>query len=62
MITCSEDFSDIQVTEVTTLTPERGFSSVKFLPGTGETVVVALKSVEDSKLDLQGACKSNVYS
>jgi soluble calcium-activated nucleotidase 1 len=34
---------------VGTATPERGFSTVKFVPGTNETVVAALKSEENEK-------------
>ncbi len=30
-----------------TLTPERGFSSAKFVPGTKDAVLLALKSTED---------------
>lgn len=48
VITCSRDFSDIRSFEVGTLTPERGFSSAKFVPGSSEHVVVALKSEENA--------------
>jgi hypothetical protein len=34
-------------------TPERGFSSAKFLPGSRDTVLVALKSEENSELGKQ---------
>jgi soluble calcium-activated nucleotidase 1 len=30
------------------ITPERGFSSFKFLPGSRDTVILALKSVEEA--------------
>lgn len=35
------------------LTPTRGFSSFKFLPGSGDTVIVALKSEEVARNDSQ---------
>ena len=45
MLTASEDFSDIRVTKVGTLDePSHGFSSFKFVPGTDDGVIVALKS------------------
>ncbi len=36
-----------------TRTPERGFSSAKFLPGSRDTVLVALKSAEDAAAGTQ---------
>lgn len=35
------------------LGPLRGFSSVKFLPGSNDRVLIALKSEENSELDRQ---------
>jgi soluble calcium-activated nucleotidase 1 len=35
------------------LTPERGFSSFKFLPGSRDTIIVALKSAEEAATDRQ---------
>jgi len=35
------------------ITPERGFSSFKFLPGSRDTVIIALKSEENSATDAQ---------
>jgi soluble calcium-activated nucleotidase 1 len=35
------------------VTPQRGFSSAKFLPGSHDTVIVALKSVEDAAAGTQ---------
>lgn len=37
---------EIQVTNIGTLTPTRGFSSFKFLPGSNEKIIIALKSEE----------------
>jgi soluble calcium-activated nucleotidase 1 len=34
-------------------TPERGFSSAKFLPGSRDTVLIALKSEENSEAGTQ---------
>lgn len=36
-----------------TISPLRGFSSAKFLPGSRDTVLIALKSEENSELDRQ---------
>ncbi|CAI5730674.1 unnamed protein product [Peronospora destructor] len=46
VVIASEDFSSIHVREVGKVTPLRGFSSFKFVPRTGDTVIVAIKSVE----------------
>lgn len=37
------------------LTPERGFSTFKFLPGSGDNVIVAIKSAEEAATDRQTA-------
>jgi len=49
VITTSRDFSQVKSFTVGTLTPERGFSSAKFVPGGDEQVLVALKSEENAK-------------
>lgn len=36
----------MQVVKVGEVMPERGYTSFKFLPGTNDTIIVALKSVE----------------
>lgn len=36
-----------------TITPERGFSTAKFVPGSGDSVIFALKSAEYSATDRQ---------
>jgi len=46
MILVEEDFSSAEVREVGVKTPTRGFSSFKFVPGTNDEIVVALKSEE----------------
>eukprot|EP01083_Nonionella_stella_P246689 856125_1 len=47
MISCSDDFSDCKVQTVgDTNHPDRGFSSFKFVPGSNDAKVVALKTVE----------------
>lgn len=48
-ITATEDFKTITVVEVKGLedpTNWRGFSSAKFVPGTGDTVILALRTIE----------------
>jgi len=54
MITVSEDFSSAEVLAVGTKTPTRGFSSFKFIPGTGSEQIVALKSEEKCTHDAEG--------
>jgi len=53
MLICDENFEDIQIVEVGVVHPRRGFSSFKFVPGTNEEVLVALKSEEDAKAETQ---------
>ncbi|XP_038068417.1 soluble calcium-activated nucleotidase 1-like [Patiria miniata] len=47
LISCSLDFSDVRINRIGVLNKIRGFSSFKFVPGTGDTVIVALKTEED---------------
>lgn len=53
MILASKDFSEIETKTVGQVVPERGFSSFKFVPGTHDQVIMAIKSVEDSATDTQ---------
>jgi soluble calcium-activated nucleotidase 1 len=46
LVIASEDFSTIEVFDVGTITPLRGFSSFKFLPRSNDRMIVAIKSVE----------------
>ncbi|KAK2709864.1 soluble calcium-activated nucleotidase 1-like [Artemia franciscana] len=46
MLIANEDFSDVEVKRVGTVTPTHGFSSLKFIPGTNDEWIVALKSEE----------------
>lgn len=46
LISCDENFTDMKVVYVGNLDPTHGFSSFKFVPGTGEELAVALKSRE----------------
>ncbi|KAH8739465.1 hypothetical protein FG386_000437 [Cryptosporidium ryanae] len=55
MVILSEDFEVLNIVEVGELIPERGFSSLKFLPGSFDQIIVATKSVEDSKTDSQSS-------
>jgi len=47
LITADSAFQDVKVSHVGQLVPSHGFSSFKFLPGTEDEVIVALKSEED---------------
>jgi soluble calcium-activated nucleotidase 1 len=47
LITADSNFQDIKVSKVGPMVPSHGFSSFKFLPGTDDEVIVALKSEED---------------
>ena len=53
IITASHDFKDVASTTVGKRTPERGFSSVKFLPGSRDSVVIALKTEENAAAGTQ---------
>ena len=47
LFTADEDFSVIKMQRIGPLHLTRGFSSFKFVPGTDDNVIVALKSEED---------------
>lgn len=46
LVIADEDFNDIEVRDIGNFNPTHGFSSVKFLPGTDDQLIVALKSIE----------------
>lgn len=46
MLTADENFVEIKVTRIGDLNPIRGFSSFKFLPGSQDSIIVALKTEE----------------
>ncbi|XP_014771650.1 soluble calcium-activated nucleotidase 1 [Octopus bimaculoides] len=48
LISCDEKFSQIQIRYIQPLNPTHGYSSFKFVPGTHDTVIIALKSEEDN--------------
>ncbi|KAG8446559.1 hypothetical protein GDO86_014133 [Hymenochirus boettgeri] len=48
LLRASPDFSDITMSHVGILNPTHGFSSFKFIPGTDDQIIVALKSEEDN--------------
>eukprot|EP00745_Piridium_sociabile_P024477 TRINITY_DN38784_c0_g1_i1.p1 TRINITY_DN38784_c0_g1~~TRINITY_DN38784_c0_g1_i1.p1 ORF type:complete len:404 (+),score=22.22 TRINITY_DN38784_c0_g1_i1:62-1273(+) len=53
LLLADEQFRHIEVVQVGKVIPERGFSSFSFVPGTGDRILVALKSVEKSKNQFQ---------
>ena len=55
MILVNEDFSSLEARPVGIKTPERGFSSFKFVPGSGDQVIVALKSDENADTGSQAS-------
>ena len=55
VLLASEDFSQVEVRHITTLTPTRGFSEFKFLPGSNDNVIVALKSEENEEEKTQNS-------
>ncbi|KAF0692186.1 Aste57867_16710 [Aphanomyces stellatus] len=56
MVIADEDFETLTVRQVgSIIAPERGFSSFKFVPGTQDSVIVALKSMESEELQAQAA-------
>ncbi|XP_072168222.1 soluble calcium-activated nucleotidase 1-like [Diadema setosum] len=48
LFTCNEDFTDVRYNKIGSLNNIRGFSSFKFIPGTNDQVIVALKTEEDA--------------
>ncbi|KAJ8680352.1 hypothetical protein QAD02_016139 [Eretmocerus hayati] len=46
LLTADESFIDIQVTHIGKVIPIRGFSSFKFLPGSDDSIIIALKTEE----------------
>lgn len=48
LLSCPADFSYIKLRQVGPLNPTHGFSSFKFVPGTKDQIIVALKSEEDA--------------
>ncbi|KAM4665060.1 soluble calcium-activated nucleotidase 1 [Discoglossus pictus] len=48
LLRASSDFSDISLSHVGNMIPTHGFSSFKFIPGTDDQIIVALKSEEDA--------------
>ena len=55
VILASEDFSQIEVRKITKKTPTRGFSDFKFLPGSNDNIIVALKSEENEEEKTQNS-------
>eukprot|EP00118_Oscarella_pearsei_P008893 m.48006 g.48006 ORF g.48006 m.48006 type:complete len:403 (+) comp33851_c0_seq2:45-1253(+) len=47
LVTCDDHFKNIRFQRIGVLNPTVGFSSFKFVPGTEDSVIVALKSEED---------------
>ena len=47
MLIAEEDFSNVEDVLVGDVSPTHGFSSFKFLPDSGDNIIVALKSEED---------------
>ncbi|GFN81946.1 soluble calcium-activated nucleotidase 1 [Plakobranchus ocellatus] len=47
MFIVDENFETIEVRKIGALNPTHGFSSFKFIPGTGDNIIAALKSEED---------------
>jgi soluble calcium-activated nucleotidase 1 len=48
LISADELFADIKVVKIGELRPTRGFSSFKFIPGTDDSIILALKTEEVS--------------
>ena len=46
MLIADEQFNDIEVVHIGTPTPTEGFSGFKFVPGTNDQYIVALKTFE----------------
>lgn len=46
LISADELFVDIKVVTIGELRPTRGYSSFRFIPGTGDSIIIALKTEE----------------
>ena len=55
VVLASEGFSEIGVRKITKKTPTRGFSDFKFLPGSKDNIIVALKSEENEEEKTQNS-------
>jgi len=55
VILANEDFSDLEVLHVGQITPERGFSTFKFVPGTHDQIILAVKSEENAEKESQSS-------
>jgi len=49
VVLADSEFGDIQVGSIGELSPTHGFASFKFIPGTGDQSIVAIKTVEDGE-------------
>lgn len=47
LITADDTFTKVDVTKIGPLNPTHGFSSFKFIPGTSDNIIIAIKSMED---------------
>lgn len=47
LMTTDENFTEIEVKTIGPVVPTHGFSSFKFIPGTNDRLIVAIKSMED---------------
>ena len=55
ILIASEDFKEIDVRRIGTITPERGFSSFTFVPSTHDFILIALKSMENEAAQTQSS-------
>lgn len=47
LITTDENFRRVNLVRLAEYTPTQGFSSFKFLPGTSDSIIIALQTEED---------------
>ncbi|XP_064595592.1 soluble calcium-activated nucleotidase 1-like [Liolophura sinensis] len=47
LLVCNEHFENIEVRHIGVVNPTHGFSSFKFIPGSNDRLIIALKSMED---------------
>jgi soluble calcium-activated nucleotidase 1 len=48
LLAANEHFTDVRVKTVGPVIPSHGFSSFKFVPGTNDKIIIAIKSEEDN--------------
>ncbi|XP_014667928.1 PREDICTED: soluble calcium-activated nucleotidase 1-like [Priapulus caudatus] len=55
LFTCDDSFRNCEMKKIGKIIPTHGFSSFKFIPGTGDKIIVAIKSEENADAETAAA-------